>query len=87
MVGGAEQKSKIAAIPNKYKDTLNDLIDSSDIESPDRPQSLDRPGLIDKRSYNLPKFKGGSPSLCEEDCLDEYIPIILLEPVSKIRAS
>ena len=31
-VGGAEQKSEILAIPNQYKDTLDDLIDSSDLE-------------------------------------------------------
>lgn len=33
-VGGAEGKSEIVAIPNKYKDTLNNLINSSDIEFP-----------------------------------------------------
>ena len=31
-VGGAKQKSEILAIPNQYKDTLDDLIDSSDLE-------------------------------------------------------
>ncbi len=30
---GAERKSEIAVIPNKYKNTLNDLMDSSDAES------------------------------------------------------
>ena len=35
VVGGAEGKSEITAILNKYKDIFNDLIDSSDIESPD----------------------------------------------------
>ena len=30
-VGGAEQKSEILAIPNQYKNTLDDLVDSSDI--------------------------------------------------------
>ncbi len=48
MVGGVEGKSEIAAIPNKYKDTLDDFIDSSDTESPDRPDSLGWPRLVDK---------------------------------------
>lgn len=34
-VGGAEQKSEILAIPNRYKDTLDDLVDSSDLEHPE----------------------------------------------------
>ena len=32
-----ERKSEIVAIPNKYKDPLDDLIDSSDTKSPDQP--------------------------------------------------
>ncbi len=32
-VGGVEKKSEIAMIFNKYKDTLDDLMDSSDAES------------------------------------------------------
>ena len=40
-VGGAEQKSEILAIPNQYKDMLDDLVDSSDLEYPEmlRPNS------------------------------------------------
>ena len=34
-VGGAGQKSEILAIPNRYKDTLDDLVDSSDLEHPE----------------------------------------------------
>ena len=41
VVGGAEGKFEIVAIPNKYKDTLDDLIYSSDIEFPDRLDSPD----------------------------------------------
>ena len=32
MVGGAEQKCEILAIPNQYKDMLDDFIDSLDLE-------------------------------------------------------
>ena len=39
MVGEAEEKSEIAPILNQYKDTLDNLIDSSDTESPDHPDS------------------------------------------------
>ena len=34
-VGGAKQKSEILAIPNRYKDILDDLIDSLDLEHPE----------------------------------------------------
>ncbi len=83
-VGGAEGKSKIIAIPNKYKNTLDDLIESSDIESQDRPDSPDWPRLIDKGSRNALQSRDGSPTLLEEDCLDEDVP---LEPTPKIQAS
>ncbi len=42
-VRGAEGKSEIAAIPNKYKDTLDDLIDSLDTESLEAPRSKRAP--------------------------------------------
>ncbi len=72
------------AIPNKYKDTLDDHIDSSDTKSPDWPDFPDRPGLIDKGSRNTPRSRGGSPTLLEEERLDEDVP---LEPAPKIQAS
>lgn len=34
-VGGAKQKSEILEISNRYKDTLNDLVDNSDLELPE----------------------------------------------------
>ena len=34
-VWGAKQKSEILAIPNQYKNTLDDLVDSSDLEHPE----------------------------------------------------
>lgn len=40
MVGGVEKKSEITAILNKYKDTLDDLINSSDTESSNQLESL-----------------------------------------------
>ncbi len=39
VVGDIEEKSEIAVIPNKYKDTLDDLMDSSDAESLESPRS------------------------------------------------
>ena len=56
------------AIPNRYKDTLDNLIDSSDPESPDRA----RP--IDERSRNIPMSEGSSADCSEGDCLDEDLP-------------
>ena len=84
MVRRAEKKSENAGIPNKYKNTLNDLKDSLDIESPDQSNSLNRPGLIDTKSRNVPKFRYGSPNFSKKDCLDENISIMSLEPAPKI---
>ena len=60
--------SEIVAISNRYKDTLDDLIDSSDPESPDRA------GPIDERSHNAPMFEGSSADCSEGNCLDENLP-------------
>ena len=75
------------AIPNKYKDTLDDLIDSSNIESSDQPESPDWLGPIDKGKYNSPKFRGTSSSLFEEEknCLDEDVLVTSLELASKTQ--
>ncbi len=42
-VRGEEPKSEIVAIPNKYKNTLNDLMDSSNVESLEAPRSKSAP--------------------------------------------
>lgn len=77
------------AIPNKYKDTLDDLIDSSDTESPDQPESPDRLGPIDKGTRNAPRSRGASPSLSEEeeDRLDEDVLVTSLKLAPKTRDS
>ena len=80
-----EEKSEIMVIPNKYKDTLDDLIDSSDIESPNHLDSSNRAKLIDKESHNAPKSKDNSLTFLEEDYLDENISIMLLEPALKFQ--
>lgn len=67
-VGGGERNSEIVALPNQYKDTPNDLIDSSDPESPDRA------GPIDERSRNALRSESSSADLSEGDCLDEDVP-------------
>ncbi len=40
-IRGRQEKSKIMSIPNKYKDTLKDLVDSSDIKHPAIPRQMD----------------------------------------------
>ncbi len=35
----------------------------------------------------MPRSRGGSPTLSEEDCLDEDVPVMSLEPAPKIQAS
>ena len=89
MVGGGEGKSEIAAIPNKYKDSLDDLIDSSDTESPDQPESPDWLEPIDKGTCNVPRSRGASLSLSEEeeDCLDKDVLVTSLKLAPKTRLS
>ena len=74
-------------MPNKYKDTLDDLIDNSDIESLNQPESPDRPGSIDKGTRNSPSSRGASSSFLEKDCLGEDVSVIALERVPKTRDS
>lgn len=55
------------AIFKKYKDTLDNLIDSSNSKSPDWVIS------IDERSYNVPKSENSLADLLERDYLDKDI--------------
>ena len=84
MVGGAERKFEITAILIKYKNTLNNLIDSKDTESADYLDSLNWPELIDKRSHNMLKSRDSSPTFLKKDYLDKNISIMLLESAPKI---
>ena len=75
------------AIFNKYKDTLDNLINSSDIKFSDYPNFLNWPELIDKRSQNALKSRSGISHFLEDDYLDKDILIMLLEPALKIEDS
>ncbi len=76
-----EANSEIMAIPNNYKNTLDNLIDSSDIESPDwlRP--------INKELCNAPKCEGSLMSFSKSNCLDKDVLDMLLRLVSKTQDS
>lgn len=76
MFGIVEEKSKIGAISNRYKDIYDGNINSSDIKLSDQFKSPDQPGLIYKCSYNMPKSRGGLSTFPKEDHLDEDISII-----------
>ena len=82
-----EGKSEIAAIANKYKATLNDLIDSPDTKSPSEPESPNRPESIDKETRNACRSESALPSFSGEDCLDKDISVILLGLVPEIQNS
>ena len=80
-----EEKSEITAIFNKYKDTFDDFINSSDIKFLNHPDFSNRSKLIDtKGSRNAPKFKDGLSTFSKKNCLDKDIPIMSLEPALKI---
>lgn len=81
------EKSEIAKIFNRYKGTLDDLIDTSDIKSLAQPYSLDLPELIDKRLCNAFRSRNGSQTFSNEDCLNDDISVVLLELASTIRDS
>ena len=65
MIEEKKRNSKIIAISNKYKNILDDLIDNS------YPNFL--LGLINKKSRNMPRFKGNLINLLKENSLDKNI--------------
>ena len=77
--GGGVGNSEIIAIPNRYKDTLDELIDILDLEFPDWV------GPIDERSRNISIFEGSLTELSKWDCLDEDLPDRLSRLAPKTR--
>lgn len=65
---GEKENSEILAISNQYKNTLDDLIDSSDSES------LDWARIIDVRICNTSRSEVSSADLLEGNYLDEDVP-------------
>lgn len=60
-------------MPNKYKNTFDEVIDSVDVEFLhwlELPVCL---GLLDKGTYNALKSRGGSLAFLEEDREDEDV--------------
>lgn len=78
MVREVEKKSEIVLISKRYKNTLTDLIDSLDIELSDQLDFLNSLRLIDKKSYNILKFRSNLSTLSEKNCLDVNVLITLL---------
>lgn len=62
-----EENFEIVAIPNKYKNPFNDLINSSDIESPNKFK------LINKGSCNMSRFESNLIKLLERDYFDKDV--------------
>ena len=71
----------IAVIPNKNKNTINDLIDSSDIEFQHQPNLINWLKQIDKRSRNAARSRGNLPTLSKKCHLDEDVPDTLLKSI------
>lgn len=61
------KNSEIMTIPNRYKDTLDNFINSSNSKFSDWPRS------IDKRSYNILKFKNSLIGFLRENCLNKNV--------------
>lgn len=87
-------------ILNRYKNTLDNLIDSLDIEYPDWPgfsqlgflwldspiwpEFLEQLRQIDKSLNNISKSRSGFPTFLKENCLRNNILVILLKLLSTI---
>lgn len=69
------------AIPNKYKDTFNDFIDSLDIEFPDWLKS------IDKWSRNAFRSEDSSTRFYKGNCLNKNVSKKLSRLAPKTRDS
>lgn len=67
MYRGAEEKSEILTIPNRYKVTLDDFIDNLDLESPDWLE------LINEGSRNVAKSAGSLTGSLKRSCLDKNV--------------
>ena len=63
--GGGVKNSEIVAIPNQYKNTLDDFIDNLDLKLPDWA------GPIDEKSRNAPMSENSLADFLGKDCLDE----------------
>lgn len=63
-----EKKSEIMTISKKYKGTLNNLIDSSDIELLSKPEFSDWLELIDKRTRNVRRSRGTLSNFSKDNC-------------------
>lgn len=74
----------ITAILNKYKDTFDDLFDSSDIESLGQQKSSDQSESIDKETSNAYRSGSAWPILSEDDCLDKDVLVMSLGLPPKI---
>lgn len=68
MVRRAKEKSKIEAIPNKYKNTYDDLINGSNTESPNWSRFLDWLRPIDKKIRNVLRSRSNLEILLEKNC-------------------
>lgn len=87
MVEEIIEKSEIAAISNKNKNTLDNLIDSLDTKSLEYLDFLNQSRLIDKRSRNMPKSGGNILTFLKQDFFDVDVSITLLELAQKIQKS
>lgn len=69
-----EKNSDILVIANRYKNTLNDLIDSSDPDS--------SPKLIDERFCNTPRSGDSLTSFLNKNCF--YKNVLALDRLSQL---
>lgn len=79
MFRGGGKNYKLVVIPNKYKENLDDLIDSSDSVSPDRAAP------IHGRSRNAPRSECRTTSFLEKNCSDKNIADSLSLLASKLE--
>ena len=67
MIRKIKNNSEIVAISNKYKDILNNFINSSS------SKSLNQPRLMNKKLYNAFRSKNNLIDLFKRNCLNKNI--------------
>lgn len=67
MVRDKQKNFKVIIIPNRYKNTLDNFIDNSDLKFSDCARQ------IDMKSCNAPKSENVLANLLKRDCLDKNI--------------
>lgn len=75
---GVNRTSNITKTLSKYKNSLNDFIDSLDTKSKHQLESPDQPRIINEATCNVYGYRGGLSTFLKKNCKDENILVSYL---------